>query len=318
MPSLTQLEYIIAVDKQRHFSKAANQLNVSQPTLSAQIQKAEEELGITIFDRMKKPLEPTDKGARFIEQAKVVVKEHQKLIEFTKNDAGEMTGEFRLGIIPTLVTSLVPRIVEPFSTDFPRLKIHIDEMKTPDIIQALKDDKIDAGILATPLHEDKLKERPIFYEPFSIFCAEDHPMTKLKTISEKHLVPDDLWLLKEGHCMRAQVLALCSLENERKIFPNIQFEGGTIESLCEIVRHGRGYTLVPDLHLAMLTAEERRKQVRPLRNPIPVREVSLVHRLGDWRKQHFKLIRDTLARQIPPALLEKPSAKSEILPIDQD
>lgn len=318
MPTLTQLEYIIAVDKQRHFSKAAQQLHVSQPTLSAQIQKAEEEVGITIFDRSKKPLEPTDKGARFIEQAKIVVKEHHKLIETTRNDAGEMSGELRLGIIPTLVTSLVPRLVEPFATEFPRLKISLDEMKTTDIIEGLKEDRIDAGILATPLHEDKLRELPLFYEPFSIFCAEDHPMTKMKSVSEKHLVPDDLWLLKEGHCLRAQVLALCSLENERKIFPNIQFEGGSIESLCEIVRRGRGYTLVPELHLALLSAEERRRQVRPLRNPIPVREVSLVHRLGDWRKQHFKVIREALARQIPRELWTKPNAKSEVIPIDED
>ncbi len=315
MPTITQLEYILAVDRLRHFSKAAEDLHISQPTLSAQIQKAEEELNLTIFDRNKKPLAPTDKGERFIEQAKVVIREHHKLIESSKADSGELSGHIHLGIIPTLVSSLVPQLVAPLSKNYPRLQIHLDEMKTPDIIRALKNDELDAGILATPLHEEKLKELPLFYEPFYVFCSENHPMASQKIFSEKNLSASDLWLLKEGHCLRTQVLSLCSVQNERTLYPNILFEGGSIESLVELIRNGDGYTLIPELHLRLLTESERKKQVKSLKGSPPCREISLVHRQGDWRKNHFKAIRNTLMAQIPKSLLTKPKPNSEILPI---
>lgn len=314
MPSITQLEYIVAVDRFRHFSKAADFVHISQPTLSAQIQKAEDELGITIFDRSKKPLEPTDFGKRFIEQARVVLREHARLIESTKSESTEFIGEFRLAIIPTLISSVLPRLVPALSTTFPQMKLHVDEMKTSDIIQAIKDHNLDAGLLATPLHEESLHERPIFYEPFYVFCSAGHRFTQIKSITEKQLETEDLWLLREGHCLRNQVLALCGIE-KREMFPNVIFEGGSTETLLELVRNGLGYTLIPELHLNLLSTRERENQVRPIRNPIPVREVSLVHRRGDWREKLMTKMSDLVQKQVPAELHKRPNNKASVLEI---
>jgi LysR family hydrogen peroxide-inducible transcriptional activator len=314
MPSITQLEYIVAVDRFRHFSKAADFVHISQPTLSAQIQKAEEELGVTIFERAKKPLEPTAFGVKFIEQAKVVLREHARLIDSTKTESVDPSGDFRLAIIPTLVSSLLPRLVPVFAKHFPRMRILVDEMKTPDIIQALKDNFLDGGILATPLNEVVLEERPLFYEPFYVFCSPGHKFSATKSISEKQLETEDLWLLKEGHCMRTQVLSICGIEG-RKIFPNVIFEGGSTETLLELVRSGLGYTLIPELHLKLLSSKERENQVRPIRNPVPLREVSLVHRRADWRERFLLKLTEVVQNQIPVELKKTPTGKAEILEI---
>lgn len=317
MPSITQLEYIVAVDRFRHFSKAADFVHISQPTLSAQIQKAEDELGITIFDRDKKPLEPTAFGKKFIEQAKIVLREHSRLIDSTKQESPDLTGDFRLAIIPTLVSSLLPKLVPVFAEHFPKMRILVDEMKTPDIIQALKDNFLDAGILATPLGESALTEVPIFYEPFYVFCSPGHRFCALKSISEKQLETEDLWLLKEGHCMRTQVLSLCGID-AREIYPNVIFEGGSTETLLELVRNGLGYTLIPELHLKLLSNKERENQVRPIRNPVPLREVSLVYRKGDWRDRFLSKLTEVIRNQIPAELKKQPTAKTEVLDIFAD
>jgi len=316
MPSITQLEYIIAVDRFRHFSKAADYVHISQPTLSAQIQKAEEEVGIVIFDRNKKPLAITDQGKRFLEQAKIVVREHQKLIQAARSETDEIQGELRFAIIPTLVTSMVPRLIELISKQLPHAEIFLDEQKTPDIISALKDDRLDLALLATPLHDERIKESPVFYEPFFIFCSPGHPLTKTSSVTEKNLSGEDLWLLREGHCLRNQTISLCGGDLQRTLYQNIHFEGGSTESLVELVRRGHGYTLIPQLHLGLLTPDEQRQQVRPIRSPVPCREVSLVYRKGDWRATHFKKLKELIQSTVPKEMQKRPQAKSEVVGID--
>ncbi|MGZ3723386.1 MAG: LysR substrate-binding domain-containing protein, partial [Bdellovibrionales bacterium] len=211
MPSVSQLEYIVAVEKHRHFGKAAEQCHVSQPTLSMQIQKVEEEIGFPIFDRIKKPVVPTAKGLKFIAQAKVLLHEHLKLMDISKNQSEEMSGELRLGVIPTIAPYLLPLFIESFSKEYPNIHLIIDELKTDTIIQLLREDSLDAGILATPLHESGLRERPIFYEPFYLYVAKNHPLNARKRIKEDDLHGDEMWLLQDGHCLRNQVARFCSL-----------------------------------------------------------------------------------------------------------
>ena len=148
MPSLTQLEYIVAVEKLRHFGKAAELCHVTQPTLSMQIQKVEEEIGYPLFDRIKKPVVPTAKGLRFIQQAKVLLREHHKLMDMSRNQSGELSGEFKLGVIPTIAPYVLPLFIETFSREFPKVQLFIDELKTDTIVHMLNDDQLDAGLLA--------------------------------------------------------------------------------------------------------------------------------------------------------------------------
>lgn len=157
MASLTQLEYIVAVDRLRHFGQAADACHVTQPTLSMQIQKVEDEIGYPLFDRLKKPVAPTAKGQRFIQQAKILLHEHLKLMDLSRSQSGEVQGEIRLGIIPTVAPYLSPLFLENFSKEYPRVQLTVDELKTSEILKKLHDDEIDAGILATPLHEKGLK-----------------------------------------------------------------------------------------------------------------------------------------------------------------
>ncbi|NJM09601.1 MAG: LysR family transcriptional regulator [Bdellovibrionaceae bacterium] len=219
MPSLTQLEYIVAVDKHKHFGKAANECHVTQPTLSMQIQKVEEEIGYPLFDRLKKPIIATPKGQRFLSQAKVLLFEHRKLMDLSRQQGGELSGDFRLGVIPTIAPYLLPLFIEAFSKQFPKIHLVIDELKTETIIKNLHEDQLDAAILATPLNESGLKERPIFYEPFSLYVSKSHPLNARKRIKEDDLSGHEMWLLADGHCFRQQIVRYCSLRNKEGVFP---------------------------------------------------------------------------------------------------
>lgn len=214
MPTLSQIEYVLAVFKFGHFGQAAKQCHVSQPSLSAQIQKVEEHLGFLIFDRMKKPIIPTTKGLGFIEQAKVVVREHRKLVEIAKNQEKQIGGVLKVGIIPTLSPYLLPLFVSSFSKDYPTVSLQIDEAKTDTIVQKIKDDEYDVGLLATPLHEPGIFERQLFVEPFFVYASTDHFLRTEKMIDAQKLDPQGLWLLKDGHCLRNQVLNLCGVHKE--------------------------------------------------------------------------------------------------------
>lgn len=306
MPTLTQLEYIIAVDKHRHFGRAARACHISQPTLSMQIHKVEDDLGITIFDRLKKPIVPTSRGREFIEQAKVLLREHEKLLEVSRSGKTELSGEFRLGVIPTIAPYLVPRFIASFSKRYPKVTLKIEELRTSSIIEALRQDQIDAGILATPLHETGLKERPLYYEPFHLYVQKDHPLAKRTKIREEDLDGSEMWLLQDGHCFRTQVVRFCSLTapgaRESGAIRNVRFEGGSLETLRQLIRNSRGYTLVPHLFATELPADERRASLRPFEAPVPTREVSLVFRADQWRSGHLEALEKVVVQSVPEEL----------------
>ncbi len=301
MPTLTQLEYILAVERLRHFGKAAKACHVTQPSLSMQLRKAEDELGVLIFDRHKQPIVPTLEGAAIIEQARQVLREHARLLQVARSQTAEVSGQLKMAVIPTLTPYVVPLFLENFSTHYPQVTLTIDEMKTEDIITALHADAIDVGLLATPLNESGLDETPLFYEPFYLYAHASHPLMKRKTIREEDLDGHELWLLKDGHCLRNQVVNFCSTDpGSSGVYTNIRFEGGTLDTLRYVIRASkRGFTIVPQLFANGLPAAERTACIRPFIAPVPTREVSLVVRRGQWKQRLVSALRESIQATIP-------------------
>lgn len=314
MATLTQLEYLVAVDRLRHFGKAAKACHVSQPTLSMQLQKLEEEYGITFFDRSKQPILATPEGAAIIEQAKTVIREMSRLEHLARNRSSEPAGEFRLALIPTVAPYLLPLFLGAFARKYPGVKLLIEELTTENIIAALDDDRLDAGILATPLHVDTLVERPLFYEPFWLYVSEDHELAKRREVSESHLDAKDIWLLAEGHCLRNQIVRVCSLRGKPGIFPNVRFESGSLETVIHLVEQGHGYTLLPDLATRSIQ-RHRRKFLKPFADPVPSREVSLVYRRTQYKVPILEALAEEIKRDLPAELPREKSKKIEVVRI---
>jgi LysR family transcriptional regulator, hydrogen peroxide-inducible genes activator len=310
MPTLSQLHYIVTVDQLGHFGKAAEACHVAQPSLSMQIQKVEEELGIQIFDRSQKPIRATEKGRRLIEQARVVLRENNRLLEVSRMDSLEISGPLRLGIIPTVAPYLLPLFIEKFASHYAKVTLKIDELKTQDIIAGLQSDAIDAGILATPLHEPGLEEVPLYNEEFLLFIGADHPLAKRKRIREEELDGREMWLLQDGHCLRNQMIKICSLRGERGAFPNVQFEGGNLETLRYLIKQGRGYTIVPRLFVDGLPEAEVRKFVKEFESPVPSREISLVHKAKHWKADIFQALQKTISATLPGDVM-RPSSREK-------
>ena len=273
--NLQQLEYIVAVDKHRHFLRASEACFITQATLSMMIKKLEEELDIIIFDRSKQPVVPTETGKKIIAQAQVILRETGVLKEVASTVKNEVKGQLRIGIIPTLAPYLLPLFLYDMLKKYPEVKIKISELNTSQITQQLTNDAIDVGILATPIHVESLKEYPLFYERLVAFVSGDE-----KTLQKKYILPEDidvnrLWLLEEGHCLRSQMINLCELRKKNTELGNLEYEAGSIESLLKIVEINKGITVIPEL-AAINFDENRKSQVREFKAPVPVREISLV------------------------------------------
>jgi LysR family hydrogen peroxide-inducible transcriptional activator len=301
--TLTQLSYIAAVAKYRNFGKAAKSCFVSQPTLSMQIQKLEEELEVILFDRSKKPVEPTAMGQKIIEQTQVVIQEALRIEELIKAEKGEISGSFKLGIIPTLTPYLLPLFLEKFTTNYPNVKLIVEELQTQQIIHQLKEDIIDAGILVTPLHIQGIIEQPVFNEPFLAYLSPSHPLLSLDTISEKDLSLDDIWLLNEGHCFRDQAIEVCKkIRGNNPQRKNLVFESGNLETLKRLVDQKFGYTLLPWLATMGMPAAEKRKRIRVFKAPIPIREVSVVYSRSFLKKSIIEALYKEIVSSLPKEL----------------
>jgi LysR family hydrogen peroxide-inducible transcriptional activator len=306
MPTITQLEYVLAVEKYRHFGKASAACHISQPTLSVQIQKVEEELDIAIFDRIKKPIIPTEDGKRFLEQARHVIREHQKLLQITKRTVGAVSGKFRLGIIPTVGSSLLPLFVHEFTRKFPDVDLYIEESKTETLIADLREDRIDGAILVTPLQENDIKEHPLYYDPFVLYLSQAHRLLKKDSLAESDLEAAEMWLLRDGHCFKNQVLKFCSISADHdSVLKGLHFQSGSLETLKNVVRKSRGYTMLPALFTRSLPDAEVKAHVRKFKAPVPVREVSLVFRRDHWKSEIVEAIEKTVASVVPVDLLQK-------------
>jgi LysR family hydrogen peroxide-inducible transcriptional activator len=272
--NLQQLEYIVAVDTHRHFVKASEACFVTQATLSMMIKKLEEELDIVIFDRGKHPIEPTEFGSKLIIQARVILAETKKLKESVNDEKKEVQGELKMAVIPTVAPYLLPLFINSFCAKYPKVSLKIHELTTEQIIEKLKRQEIDIGILATPLEQTELIEVPLYYERFLAYA----PGSSFK--NKKYLLPKDidvskLWLLEEGHCLRSQIINLCELRKKELGFGNLHYQAGSIETLIRMAEANSGITIIPELALATLKKSQT-NFIYHFKSPEPVREISLV------------------------------------------
>lgn len=317
MPTLTQLEYLVSVEKHRHFGKAAKACHVSQPTLSQQIQKLEDQLGIVVFDRVQKPVILTDQGEKVLEQAKIILREHQKLLHLSQQQKSrELSGELKLAIIPTVASDLVPLFVSRFAQRYPQVRLSLVELKTDTITHELEEDQIDAGILATPLPQTKFHVHPLYYEGLLLYLSPKHPLLEKKTVSSADLDPHGLWMLSDGHCFRNQVLNFCSFpRREQGALQNVAFESGSLETLRNLVRKNPGYTLLPELMVQRMSETEVKNHVRSFSKPIPTREISLIYRRDHWKLEILNAIEKVIQESIPQGIQLKKQSGQELLEI---
>ncbi|GGC20768.1 transcriptional regulator [Parapedobacter defluvii] len=302
--TLIQLEYIIAVDTYRSFVAAAEKCFVTQPTLSMQIQKLEESIGARIFDRSRQPIIPTDVGVEIIKQARVVLTESRKIIELVQTQKGELEGEFRIGVIPTIAPYLLPKVLGNFMQRFPKLQLQIWEYTTEKIIHELKVGLLDCGILSTPVYDTALAERPMFYEPFVAYVSADSPMLAKKEVTSEDVLGDKLWLLTEGHCMRGQVLNICQRKRSMEPEGTFEYNTGSVETLKRMVDNNAGTTILPELSIEDFD-EDQLARVRYFRSPEPVREISLVTPHNFLKKQAVDALEKEIKESVPKRFRSK-------------
>jgi LysR family hydrogen peroxide-inducible transcriptional activator len=284
--NLQQLEYIVALDSYRHFGKAAQKCHVTQPTLSLMIRKLEEELGIRIFQRTDKPVVPTPVGREVIDQARKALGEIAQISQVVVQRRGEIKGNLRLGIIPTLAPYLLPLFLQRFIMNYERVRTTVTEMITEKIVEGLKKGEIDAGLLVTPLDVRGLREQPLFHEEFVAYVSVHDQTFKKKFLAPEDIDANKLWLLEEGHCFRSQILNLCRLRKASEQDKHFGYEAGSIETLKKMVEWNEGITILPELALLHLSKEDL-QMVRRFKSPAPVREVSIVtHK--DFGKQNLR------------------------------
>jgi LysR family hydrogen peroxide-inducible transcriptional activator len=271
--TLTQLQYTLAVAKYGNFTLAADKSNVTQPTLSMQVQKLEEELGAIIFNRNTKPIALTAVGEKIIKQAKNIIEESQKMRYLIDQEKGVVEGEFRLGIIPTVMPTLLPLFLNTFLKKFPKVRLKIEELNTKNFTEQILDGRIDAGIGATPLNNFKLIENPLYYEPFVGYVPENHPLYKNKKLQINDLESSKILILEDGHCFRNQMINLCGIN---LIDYKFSIKSGSFETMINLADEGLGMTLLPYMHTQSLSSKKQ-KNLRYFEDPAPAREISLIY-----------------------------------------
>lgn len=295
--TLQQLRYIESLDKYRHFGKAAEACLVTQPTLTMQLRKLEDEMGVVLFDRSKQPIVPTPAGTIILAKAREILHHADQLYNFVKGEHTSLAGTFQLGVIPTLAPYLLSRFLPQFVADNPDTNLVVRELQTERIIEQLREGSIDIGLLVTPLHEAGIREVPLFNEPFVVYTFDEAMPSPIRP---DELPEEGLLLLEEGHCFRAQALELCG-RREKSGIHNLDYRSGSIEALKSLVRAGMGYTLIP----ALSVEPDEEHNLRPFSDPVPVREVSLVVHNSFVREQLLEALRDAIRHAVPNAYLHE-------------
>ena len=296
--TITQLEYVLAVEKHRNFVQAADSCFVTQPTLSMQIQKLEDELGIKIFDRSRQPVVTTQIGLEIIQRARITITEFYRIKETVNATKHEVSGEIRVGIIPTLAPYLLPLFLMEYLQKFPSIKLKIKELTTDKIIEGIKNDDLDLGLVATPLQQPNINEYLIFYEELVLYVSRENAIYKKKYALSEDINPNELWLLEEGHCLRSQIENLCELK--RKSLGNNQFEyqSGSLETLRKMVERNQGITILPELATMDFDAE-RLNLIRHFKSPAPVREISIVTHKNFAKMGILKSLKNSILESLP-------------------
>ena len=299
--TITQLQYVLAVAEYKNFTLAAQKCFVTQPTLSMQIQKVEEELNVKLFDRSKKPIKLTDIGLKIVNQAKNIVIEADRIIDIVQQEKGFIGGEFRLGIIPTIMPTLLPMFLKNFINKYPKIKLIIEEFNTDELIFKLNNGHLDAAIAATPLNEPKIKEIVLYFEPFVAYVPQNSSNLNKKEILVEDLNLNELLLLQDGHCFRESVLNLCK-NNSVNDINHFQIQSGSFETLIKLADEGLGVTLLPYLHTLNLNDADKAK-LRNFAEPKPAREVSLIYPKTELKIHIIEALRNTISGVIKGAIV---------------
>ena len=302
--TITQLEYVVAVDTYRSFVAAADKCFVTQPTLSMQIQKLEDTLGVKIFDRSKQPVVPTEIGGEIIAQARVMLSEAEKIKEIISDRQRELAGELKVGIIPTVAPYILPKILHGFIVKYPQVRLVVSEQTTAQIIRELKSGIIDCGILSTPLHDSSLTEIPVFYENFVAYVSKNSKLSKKKNISPDDIDIEEIWILNEGHCMREQVLNICQHRKSSQGFKHFEYNTSSVETLKRMVDQNNGATILPELALTDLSDKQLDK-VRYFKSPEPAREVSIVMQRNFLKRRMIEALKNEILEFLPKRMRSK-------------
>jgi LysR family hydrogen peroxide-inducible transcriptional activator len=307
--TISQLEYIIALDTYRHFGKAAENCFITQPTLSMQINKLEDNLGVKIFDRSRQPVVPTELGTMILEQARRVVTEAKKMEEIIEDQKKEVSGALKIGVIPTIAPYLLPLFAKSFMNKYPSINIQVQELLTEDTLAKIKSEAIDVGIVVGPLNDSSFREIPIYYEKFLGYAHNTDLEPPEKAISGKDLENNELWLLNEGHCFREQVLNICQNRN----FDNIlNYQSGSLEALKRMVDKQGGVTLLPELATLDLSKEDQKK-LRIFKKPTPFREVSLVMKRDFLKRRIIEALQKEIIDHLPENMKQREENEIQVI-----
>lgn len=306
--TLTQLSYIIAVDKYRHFATAAEKSFVTQPTLSMQIQKLEEELGIIIFDRSKSPVVPTEIGEKVIKKAKEILRESKNLRDIANFREDILRGPFRVGIISTVAPYLVPMFLRNFVLQHPEIDLTFEELLTNEVIEKVGNDELDAGIIATPPLQSTIYSENLYVEPFVGYVSESHPLAEQEKLTMEDLDSSSIWLLSEGHCFRDQTLKICR-ETAKKKNRAIQFNSGNLETLKQLVEQDFGMTLLPWTALDNHDDGKKRKAlIKEFQEPVPSRKIRLIYSRKYLKQNIIQTFKEVIQQSIPDPLKKSENA----------
>ncbi|MEO9511515.1 MAG: LysR substrate-binding domain-containing protein [Flavobacteriaceae bacterium] len=291
--TITQLQYVLAVAEHKNFTLAAEKSFVTQPTLSMQVQKLEDELDVLLFDRSKKPISITEVGKKIVAQAKNIVAEAERIKDIVDQDKGFIGGDYTIGIIPTIMPTLLPMFLNTFIKKYPKVNLIIKEQPTDTLIRNLLDGHLDAGIAATPLEIEFIKERPLYYEPFVGYVPKNHRLSAKELLTTEDLEVNDILLLQDGHCFRDGVINLCKSPKNHQD-EHFKIESGSFETLVSLADEGMGMTLLP--YLNTLDLDQKKNQyLRKFKNPSPAREISLIYHKSELKIQITDALKDVIS-----------------------
>lgn len=302
--TFTQLEYIVALDTYKHFSKAAKHCNIAQPSLSLQIQKLEEELKVKIFARKVSPVQPTETGQIIIEQARKILSEAGIMKQIVQQQKETVEGHLKIGIIPTLAPYLLPLFLQSFIKKYPLVKLSISELTTERIIKRLKNGELDTGILATPLSQNDLREEVLFNEEFIAYVSKKEVLYKKKYLLPADIDVNRMWLLEEGHCLRNQAMNLCEVQKNAAFEKHIDYETGSIETLKRFVERNQGITLLPEL-ATLDMSPSKKMMLRYFKSPAPAREISIVTVKEFVKRKLIEVLKKEILANLPDEISGK-------------
>lgn len=298
--NLQQLRYVVAVNRFRNFAKAAESCNVSQPTLSAMLQKLEEELDIQIFERSNKSVTPTTAGEKIIRQAETALLEIDRIGEIVLEGKGQIGGKFALSVGPTIAPYILPKFIKKYRESFPSVELSIQELKVNFMLDALLRGELDAGIAISENAREGILEIPLYTEKFLVYLAESC-WRKLPVFKPDNLEHENMWIMKDAQCLRDSAFSFCKSRQKG----NHIYEAGSITTLVHIVDENGGFTIIPEMHLPFLS-DKQRENVRPIEGDyLSQRRVSLYIKEDYIRQRMLNTVTDTLKKFIPERMINE-------------